>query len=345
MHRNMILAAVMTFAAVHAAHADDQKPERKPEVKLPELSADRANPAAERKPAPEQPANLYPVVGASVWGGGKSMAEWYIERTDKIVSLSDEQKQKIKAEYESRDKATRDFQTSIEAKAKTVTAEMTEAFKSQDKDAIAKSQKAYQELYAPLFEMTKKSEAALQNILTAEQRTKLSDNQFATMLTALAPGVELTDAQRQEIKAGVGQSAGDYEVYGRKLPELIDKTLTADQIAAVLKHRANSYVSMMFANAKLSPDQQKKVDEKLAELTRNHKKTINLDYTIYQKLSEHVNGLLTAEQKEAMKAQRVWVGGAGGAVGGAGGGLVQPAPGGATLRANPTPNPAANPVE
>ena len=143
------------------------------------------------------------------------MAEWYIERTDKIVSLSDEQKQKIKAEYESRDKATKEFQTSIEAKAKSVTVEMTEAFKSQDKDAIAKSQKAYQELYAPLFELTKKSEAALQSILTAEQRTKLSDNQFATMLTALAPGVELSDAQRREIKAAFGQSAGEYEANGR----------------------------------------------------------------------------------------------------------------------------------
>ena len=313
MHRILTLTVVVICASVNAGAADEQKPERKLEAGLPALSSERSNPAAERKPAPGQPANPLPFAGAGAWGSGKSIAEWYIEQTDKIVNLSDEQKQKIRAEYESRDKATTEFQASIESKIKSVTASVTEAFKSQDKEAIAKSQKEYQELYAPILEIAKKSDAVIQAVLTAEQRTKLLDNQLATMLTAYTPGVEVSDAQRQEIKASLGQSAGDYEALGRKLPELIDRTLTADQIATILKHRVKSYVSMMYSTAKLSPEQLKKIDEKVAELVRDHKKTVNLNLTIYQRISEQVNGLLSAEQKEAMKAQRVWVSGAGSA--------------------------------
>jgi hypothetical protein len=344
MYRIMILAAVMTCAGVHAAHAHEQQPERKPEADLPKLSSERSNPAVERKPAPGQsaqgqPANPQPLGGAAVWGGGKSMAEWYIERNDKIVGLSDEQKQKIKAEYESRDKATKEFQASIEAKVKSVTAEMTEAFKSQDKEAIANAQKAYQELYAPLVEITKKSDIALQNILTVEQRNKRSDHQFAAMLESYAPGVELTEAQRREIRAGFGLSPGEYEVNVRGLHELIDKVLTAEQITAVITHRA---ATMMFASAKLTPDQQKKVAEQVAELTKDHKKTVNLDNLGYRRLYEHVEGLLTPQQKEAMKAQSARLVGA---VRGAGGVQVQLDRGGAILSANPAPNPAANPAE
>src|SRR6185295_13879411 len=101
-----------------------------------------------------------------------SAAEWYIERTDKIVKLSEEQKKKITELFAAREKAMQEFQSGLEAKAKAASAALGEAMKSKDQERIAREQKAYQELYAPMQAIYKKSEAALQNVLTQEQREK-----------------------------------------------------------------------------------------------------------------------------------------------------------------------------
>ena len=141
MKRLLVLAAAMTLASA-------------------------ANLWAEEKAAPGTPVQnagsggglVAGQSGNGVWGG-KSAAQWYIESIDKIVNLTDAQKKAITASIESRDKAMREFQAQNAEKLKAAGTAMMEAYKSKDKEAVAKAQKAYQDLYAPMHEAMKKSQS------------------------------------------------------------------------------------------------------------------------------------------------------------------------------------------
>ena len=104
-------------------------------------------------------------VVSNVWGAGKSAADWYIESIDKIVNLTDDQKQAITTIIEARDKAVQDFRTQNAEKLQAATSALMEAYKSKDQDAIAKAAKANQELNAPMYEAMK---TAMWKVLPAE---------------------------------------------------------------------------------------------------------------------------------------------------------------------------------
>lgn len=267
----------------------------------PKKETEKAKPTIERREvaSPQQSGLIL-----NAFGGGKSAAEWYIERTEKVVDLSEQQKKAITALFESRDKAMKEFQESIAEKMKTASKELTEAAKTQDKEAMSKAQKAYQDLYAPMHEIIKKSETALQNVLTAQQREKIEDSRVMDMIKSLTAGIQVTKEQLEKLKATVGKSMAENTTRERSLPESIEKILTPEQLAAIRKERALTYAKMSFTAAKLTAEQLKKLEAKTIELTKDQKNSLQFDVGIYQKLNEFVNAMLTEEQKELLKQNR-----------------------------------------
>jgi Spy/CpxP family protein refolding chaperone len=253
-------------------------------------------------------------------GEGKSAATWYIESLDKAVGLTDAQKKAITEIFAAREKSVKDFQAQNAEKLKAASAALTEAYQKKDQEAIAKVQKAYQELYAPMHEIMKKSEADLTNVLTPPQQAKLNESRFMNMVKGMTNPVQLTDAQLQKIKAAYGELSkqGDHAGFERKLPQVIQQILTPEQKATIAKQRAMNYVKSMFNQAKLTDEQLKKVEAACDELIKNQTIKADWNWEAYKTLGEKINGLLTNEQKEAMKNGRMAGGfGAGGLAPGA----------------------------
>ena len=102
-----------------------------------------------------------------------SAARGYIDGIDKIVHLTDAQKKAVTETIEARDKASRELYAQNAEKLQAASAALTEAWKSNNKDAIAKAHQVIEDLYAPMREAVKKSTSTLDNILTPEQKQKL----------------------------------------------------------------------------------------------------------------------------------------------------------------------------
>lgn len=239
-----------------------------------------------------------------VYGEGKAAAQWYIESVDKVVSLTDAQKKAITEIIEARDKAMRDFQAKSAEQLKAASTAMIEAYKSKDKDAIAKAQKAYQDLYVLMHEAMKKSQKELDDVLTAEQKDKLLESRMTTWVKALTAPVQLSDEQMKKAKAAYSEltKASPQQGMGGKLPEVVQDILTPEQKQTIYKHRAMSYVKSMFAPAKLIPEQLKQAEAAVDAMGKEQ--GFKFDWKMYQKLSEKVRSLLTDEQKEALKRPR-----------------------------------------
>jgi len=145
----------------------------------------------------------------------------------KLFNLTDAQKKAIRDIYAARDKAMREFQTKNAEKLKAASLAMTEAYKSKDKEALAKV-KAYQEFYAPLNEAMKQSNEALQKILTPQQKAKQQDNQLTSWIKGLTHPVQLSDEQIEKAKAACRESAtsGDYGAMYRAVAEAVQTVTT-----------------------------------------------------------------------------------------------------------------------
>jgi predicted transcriptional regulator len=270
-------------------------------------------------------------VVANAWGAGKSAAQWHIESIDKIVNLTDLQKKAMTGIIEARDKAVQEFQAKNAEKVKQAGNVMVEAYKGKDKDAIAKSQKAYQELYAPMHEAMKKAQKDLDSVLTAEQTEKLQESRATAWIKASTDPVQLTEEQMKKAKDVYKEAmkAGGYEALGRGMSDKIQDILTPEQKAAIYKHRAMSYVKSMFSQAKLTSEQTKQVEAAVDAMGKEQ--NFKFDWAKVQQLNEKIEAVLTAEQKEAIKkARSAWT-------------PIQPgaaAPGAGGARPNPAPKPA-----
>jgi Spy/CpxP family protein refolding chaperone len=248
--------------------------------------------------------------------GGKSAAAWYIEGIEKSVKLTPEQKDAMTKIMAARDKAAQEFQTKNADKLKAAMQAMTEAYKTKDKDAIAKAQKDYQEASAETSRLYKQAQTDLENVLTPEQKAKRQEQTVAQTIKSLTEPAVLTAEQTAQIKSILAKqnTGGRWREGGERgenrWHQSIQDVLTADQKATIAKHRALSNVKAMFGRVNLTADQLHKIEATYDELV----KTPNVSSEgITKKLYEKVNGLLTEEQKEAMK-KGVWTGLPGGAV-------------------------------
>lgn len=288
MKRLALLTAAIVLATAANLRAGDQRP----------------NPS----PAGVKTETSRPVVPLQ----SKSMAQWHIASLDPIVGLSDEQKKAITEVIESRDKAMREFQSKQAEQLSAASKAISEAYQKNDKDAIAKATKAYQELYAPLYQVMKDSQKKLDDVLTPQQKEKQANHQVATWIKALTAPVELSDEQKQKAKAAyreLRKTAG-HEPVEQKLPEVILKVLTPQQRVAINKQRLATYVKGMFARVKLTDEQNKKVEALLDKVCSDP--NLTLDWKTYQSASQKVEELLSKEQKEALKKPFTLSGQAGG---------------------------------
>ena len=241
---------------------------------------------------------------SGIEGTNQTQAERDIAQYEKVVRLTDEQKQKIKDIYDARDKELKEYQASITEKMQAQQAAMNEAARSGDQAKIAAASQAFRALFAPQQEIVKRGQESLRNVLTPEQKQKVQEQRFLDTISAYAPGVKLTEAQMNLLRIGSTTGAGELEGYEGVLHELLGKTLTAEQSKQVLTHRLNQMLDAQFRNADLTPEQQEKIDARIKLMLENHPKTMHIDGVVYQKIRDYINDQLTAQQKEKMRLPR-----------------------------------------
>jgi len=239
---------------------------------------------------------------------GKSAAERYIESIDPIVNLTNLQKMEITDIIEAREEAMKDFQAKHAARIQAVTTAVKDAYKTQNKDAIADAQAEYQELYAPMHQIMKKSQAALDDVLTLEQKDKLREARMMEMIKGIIGSIELTDQQLRQVKAICDRLAREEAEAGAfskqnsaKLSQAIQEILTPQQKAAIAREQAMNYVKKMYGPAKLTEDQLRQAEGICDDLLRQQ---TGKSKDHYAKLADAVDKMLTDEQKESLANAR-----------------------------------------
>ena len=255
--------------------------------------------------------------------GGKSASEWYIESINKTVPLTPDQQNTMMKIIEGRDKTLQEFNTQNADKLKAASQAMMDAYKSQDKEAIAKAQKENQALYGGSSEIYAKAQKELDAVLTPEQKSKRQEARVTQVMKSLTDGVTLTPEQDKKIKTIIMDSSGG-ESRERANYQAVQDVLTAEQKAGIAKNRTLAMTKMMFGRANLTAEQAKQIESAYDDLVKSGTKTE--EFT--KKLNDAVNRLLTAEQKETMK---------GGFTTGRAGGTAPGAPLGAPQTLNPAP--------
>jgi Spy/CpxP family protein refolding chaperone len=242
--------------------------------------------------------------GAGAWGGMTGSA-WFIQSLEKAITLSDDQKETMKRIMEARDTESKKFQTDNAEKLKAASAAIMESYKAKDKEAQAKATKDYQELYAPLYEMMKKSQADLMNVLAPEQKTKWGEYQVMSMAKGLAMPAELTEDQIAKIKESCAEFFKAENIYSnyKQISEKVQAVLTDEQKATIAKARTLQMVQGRYWMAKLTEDQLYQVKASYDELAKD--KALQ-PADIQKKLAEKIDGMLTDDQKEAMKKAPTW---------------------------------------
>ena len=288
MKRLALLTVAIVLATAANLWADDQKP----------------NPAPSgAKAKPGQPAVGYQA---------KSGAQWYIESLDPVVGLTDEQKKAITDVIQRRDKMMQEFQSTHAESLAAASKAIGEAYKKNDKEAIAKATKAYQDVYAPFHQAMKESQKKLDEILTPQQREKQLDQQATMWIKAMTAPIELSEEQKQKAKTAFRemQKADNSDGRWRLAPEAIAKILTPQQRTALNKSRLLPYMKAIFARVKLTDEQNKKMEALIDKISSDPK--LSVDWKTYQDLSHQVEELLTKEQKETLKKPLQFWGQAGG---------------------------------
>jgi len=211
----------------------------------------------------------------------------------------------MKRIIEARGGQSKKFQTENAEKIKAASAAIQDAYKSKDKDTIAKATKEYTDLYAPFYEAMKKSQADLMNVLTPEQKAQWGEYQLMSSVKAGIAPVELTEDQIKKIRescAELFKADNPFSNYA-KVQQKVQEVLTDEQKATIAKNQAIRMVQGRFWMAKLTADQMNQVRAAYDELAKD-KDLKPAD--VQKKLAEKIDGLLTDEQKESMKKAPTW---------------------------------------
>jgi Spy/CpxP family protein refolding chaperone len=231
-----------------------------------------------------------------------SVKLWYVTYLDEAVGLTDEQKNAMNEIIHTRNKSMWNYQIQNAHQLKAAGNALVTAFRSMDGEAIARAQKGYHELHAPLHQLMRRSQNALMEILTTEQTSRLHEYQMVKAIEAIAAPVQLSDEQLRQIKAA-WPKASDLEAGPTAYDQAVQRYLTPEQKAAIAKCRAMAFVKAAFGRAELTEDQLKQAELVAEELTKNP--SIKSE-EFHKTLSTRIEGLLTLEQKEAMK--KPWAG-------------------------------------
>jgi Spy/CpxP family protein refolding chaperone len=233
-----------------------------------------------------------------------SAKDWYVGYLDKAVRLTSEQKKSMNRIIQARNKSMWEYQVRHAQRLKAAGNALVVAYRSMDGDVVAKAQRDYQELHAPLHQLMRQSQHALMQILTVEQKARLREFEIMKAIESMTAPVKLSDDQIRKIKAA-WPKAGDYEA-GVLFQQAVQRALTLDQKIAIAKHRAVAFVKTAFCHAELTAEQLKQAEAVAAKWAKNPSSKFEDFHKI---LRDKIQGLLTPEQKKAMKKPWSWNGG------------------------------------
>jgi len=241
---------------------------------------------------------------------GAFAARWYIERIDKLVNLTDDQKKVITQIVEVHAKAEQDWLEKNAEKLKAVQDVWMDAIKNQGQEAAAKAQKNREDATAPMLAAEKKEQQALGAVLTPAQRARLREHEIATWLGWIVGPVKLSDEQRTNFREALNEVKDvDYERWERTGALVVDKILTEkiltlEQKRTIFKRDAMQAIKLSLPGADLTPEQLKRVESAADDLVKD--KSPKLDgyskAAAANKIVDAVRALLTDEQKQKVQA-------------------------------------------
>jgi len=246
--------------------------------------------AAEAK----RPAGALPLAGETAADAAEF---WYVMYLDKAIGLTDEQKESMNGIIQARNKAMWEYQVQNARTLRAAGNALVAAYRSMDREAIARAQRDYQELQAPLHQLMKQSQDSLLQVLTLEQKARLHDFQITKAIESMTAPIQLSDEQIRRIK-DAWPKADDVEAGAAIYDQAVQQALTLDQKVAIAKYRAAAFVKAAFGPAELTEQQLKQAELVAAELAKDPSVTPE-DFRA--KLSSEIRSLLTPEQQEAMK--------------------------------------------
>lgn len=226
----------------------------------------------------------------------------FISSIDKAVGLTDAQKKTMADITAKRDAAMAEFQTKNVEAMKAAAAALQAAYKSGDKDAIAKANKDYQDSFLPITDLMKKSQADVMNVLTDDQKTKWKVSQLVGMAQRSAGGVTLSDEQIAKLKDSCSDLLKKDSFEGpdwMTIQKNVQAILTPEQKATIEKNQAIQTARMTFGGiwgtAGLTAEQIKELEAAYDELAKTLK-----GEELRAKLNEKAMSLLTDDQKAAI---------------------------------------------
>jgi beta-lactamase regulating signal transducer with metallopeptidase domain len=241
---------------------------------------------------------------------GAFAARWYIERIDKAVNLTDDQRKVITQIVEAHAKTQQDWLEKNAEKLKAAQEVWMDAIKNQGQEAVAKAQKNREDALAPMLAAEKKEQQALGAVLTPAQRAKLREHEIATWLGWIVGPVKLSEEQRTKFREALNEVKDvDYETWERTGGFVVEKIvteriLTPEQKRTIFKHDAMEAIKLSLPGADLTPEQLKRVEAAADDLVKDQ--TPKLDGSskaaAANKIVDSARALLTDEQKQKVQA-------------------------------------------
>ena len=180
----------------------------------------------------------------------------HIQRLEKTITLTDEQKTKITNIFAAQDKEIADYKTKNADKLAVANKAMQDALNSKVQADITKAQSDLMPLYAPIGDIEAKNREILAKVLTPAQQGQLADALLADNIKMIAMPAVLTDNQMKAVIASVKtlDNPSNPQIWA-----IVENILTPQQKAATTKMEAVTMIIVKYLPAKLTNDQLKQI--------------------------------------------------------------------------------------
>lgn len=216
----LTLAAVLALLVVSPVLAEKEKP-----AKAAKPAAEKAQAAGKEMKKEKDTSGLkgYYAIMASVTG------------------MDDAQKAQLKAKVDARDAELKAWDATNGEKLKQLSAANKAAEEAKDKAKVKQLTEEKKALVTERATLEKKHDAAIESLLTSEQKTKLAAHNVYTGTMAHYAKVPVTDAQKEKIRAMAAEVTPTLPAEGKPRKEALNafwtkvdnEVLTAEQRAAL----------------------------------------------------------------------------------------------------------------
>jgi Spy/CpxP family protein refolding chaperone len=224
-------------------------------------------------------------------------AQYLIDNIDKIVELTEEQKEKFSEICDKRAKESQEWMAKNAARSKAADKAMSDAYATGDQEAIARAREDFNTLHAPMIQMIKKSQDDLAKVLTREQQAKLDDYHATNLINARTAGVKLLPDQVKQLKAAYRETQRkDKPDDTETMEQAFNRILLPEQKAAIAKSHCMHFVKAAYAKANLTDAQLKKIGSAVDEIVADPEQLAQR----FEILQQRMQTILTKEQITAM---------------------------------------------